>query len=78
MKLYFTQNLWASDLKMDFLRLWAAARSLASLTFVVSASPVSGVPFFSFSREYAALKSAWRERKQLKIGGWGFDIDYLW
>lgn len=59
MELLFTLNLWASDLEIDFLRLWAAAPSLASVTFVVSASPVAGVLIFSFSREYAALKSAW-------------------
>lgn len=58
MELVYTLNLWASDLEIDLLRLWAAAHRLASLTFAVSASPVAGVFIFSFSREYAALESA--------------------
>lgn len=77
MELFSTLNLWASDLEIDFLRLWAGADSLASLTFVVSASPVARVLIFPFSREYAALKSAWGggAEKAAKNRGVG-DIDY--
>lgn len=77
MELVYTLNLRAFDPEIDLLRLWDAARLLASLTFVISASPVAEVFIFSFSREYAALKLAWGgERKLLKIGRLG-DIDYL-